>query len=191
MQKRRSQVREAQRTYQRRKDTATAIEKRRVDELLQVFSDLSSDIEALLQTASKTGTMYRDDEVSKHVQRLWSSYDSAINSPCVKPELRLQQVRNDQRLADHHSNQNFRVEAAPSNAIDEPSTTEVPIPLGRNSSDFDASEMRFDLVRFEETTVMQPFQRTSSVNGLMAGRSIFDIVKERQAALKEADKSTS
>lgn len=191
MQKRRAQVREAQRTYQKRKDHATASDKKRVDELLQVISDLSSDVESLLHAASKAGAMYRDDSMSKQIQRLWSSYDSAINHACVKPELRLLQLKNDRRLADHHSAENFRIEAASSDASNvegnanpqPPAIRQEPTPL------FDPTSVSFELVRFEETTVMQPFQRTSSVNSRMAGRSIFDIVKERQAAMKKADKA--
>ncbi|KAF1937937.1 hypothetical protein EJ02DRAFT_437485 [Clathrospora elynae] len=192
IEKRRAQVREAQRTYQKRKDTCTATEKRRVNELLQVLADLSSDVEALLQTASKAGTMQRDDDVSKAIQQLWSTYDGAINNPSVKPELQLQQLKNDLRLADHPSNERFRIPDASSSLRDDEATSSADPPARKDPKPlFDPTAMSFELVRFEETTVMQPFQRTSSVNEYMAGRSIFDICKDRQEAMKEADRSSS
>ncbi|CAO2652176.1 Nn.00g004590.m01.CDS01 [Neocucurbitaria sp. VM-36] len=191
IEKRRAQVREAQRAYQRRKDTATASEKQRVDELLQVFSDLSSCVEALLQASSKAGVMHRHDDVSKHIQHLWIAYNTAINDPSVTPELRLLQMKNGQRVSDHHSNENFINPAKSRETTNERPVTEA-LPLAVvPSTPFDPRDISFELVRFEETTVMQPFQRTTSVNGLMAGRSIFDVVKERQAAMKEADKAIS
>ena len=58
----------------------------------------------------------------------------------------------------------------------------------QDNTSFDPRGMTFQLVRFEGTTVMQSFQRTSAVNEYMAGKNIFEIVKERQAALKEADR---
>ncbi|KAF1840246.1 uncharacterized protein K460DRAFT_410846 [Cucurbitaria berberidis CBS 394.84] len=189
--KRRAQVREAQRTYQRRKETTTTSEKRRVDELLQVLSDLSSGVEALLQVSLEAGAMHRDDIVSKHIQGLWTSYDTVMNNPSITPELRLLQLKNGQRVANHRSNENYIVPARPSAPTTEHPDTQAVPPSMETSTPFDPSDMTFELLRFEETTVMQPFQRTASANRVMAGRSIFDIVKERQAALKEADKSTS
>jgi hypothetical protein len=49
--------------------------------------------------------MQRDDAISKHLQRLSSIYDTAINDPLVHPALRIQQVKNDRRLAGYHSNE--------------------------------------------------------------------------------------
>jgi SpoVK/Ycf46/Vps4 family AAA+-type ATPase len=171
-------VREAQRTYQKRKDTATETEKRRVDELLQLLSDLSSDVETLLQAASTAGNMDRDDDVSKNIQRLWSTYDTVISNEHVQPELRLLQVKNSKRKAA----QQARVDA-------------VPVPQEQGGSQdvatsapaFDVSDMNFDLVRFEETTVLSTFQRTNATDQYMAGRNIFEVVKERQAAMQEAE----
>ena len=192
-------MREAQRAYQKRKDNATATDKRRVDELLQVLSDLSSDVEAVLSSASKAGYMRRDDNLSSQIQRLWTSYDTAVNSACVKPELRLLQIKNDRRIAEHHSSDSFTINAPP---------TQVGLPIGQlgpprdlgveagmpnaeTSVSFNPSETNFDLLRLGETTVLQPFQQTASMNAMMKGRSIFDIVTERQAALKEAEKAAS
>lgn len=224
-------MRQAQRSYQKRKDTATALEKRRADELLQLLFDLSGNIEPLLQAASTAGNMYRNDEVSKSIQRLWTTYDIVINNACVKPELQMFQVKNSQRLASHQTKSNFRVvttgnvrdgqsdageplvprkgpipfdpsglnfelvrseettESQP--GIAESSVAERPAEAGlprKLPFPFDPSSLNFELVRFEETTVMSSFQRTAAADEYMAGRNIFEIVQERQAAMKEADR---
>lgn len=98
-QKRRAQVREAQRAYQKRKDSASESERRRCDDVLQVLSDLSMHIEALLQAAADGGVMKENGEVPEHIRRLWATYNTAINHPCLGPELRLLQVKNDRRQA--------------------------------------------------------------------------------------------
>ena len=166
-----------------------------MDELLQILSDLSSDVEALLQASSKAGAMHRDDEISKHIQRLWSSYDTAINNPSVTPELRLLQIKNGRRVASHHHNANFVLATrpdVPTNVpMNEQPDTNAPPPSTEPSAPFDPSDMSFELVRFQETTVMQPFQRTALVNGWAGGHTIFDIVKKRQKAMKEADRAAS
>jgi SpoVK/Ycf46/Vps4 family AAA+-type ATPase len=183
-QKRRAQVREAQRTYQKRKDTATAAEKRRADDLLQLLSDLSSDVESLLQAASTAGNMNRDDDVSKNIQRLWSTYDSVINNECIKPELRLHQIKNHHRLESHKVDSSLRNDDVSNVAQVDTNAGVVP---SRNAP-FDPSAMSFQLVRFEETTVMSSYQRTPITDQYMAGRSIYDIVQERQTAMKDAER---
>jgi hypothetical protein len=187
-------VREAQRTYQKRKDTATAIEKRRADDLLSILSDLSTEVENLLQAAAEAGSMHGDDNVSKNIQRLWSMYDNVVHNECIKPEMRLLQLKNDRRVAAHQGRASSHIAGASSaphaitnveavvntgaitdiGPVDMPSTTLIPA-------------LRFDLVRFEGTTVMSSYQRTAATDSYMAGRSIFEIVKERQAALKATD----
>jgi hypothetical protein len=185
MQKRRAQVREAQRAYQRRKDTATAQGKHRADELLQLLSDLSTDVESLLQAAATAGHMQRNDEVSRNLQRLWSTYDTVVNSDGVKPELRLLQLKNSRRLAAHHTSPNLPVDNEPSAPqLD----LEVNMPTRKSPNSYDPSAISFDLVRFEGTTVMSTFQRTAATTRYMGGKSMFDLAKERQAAMKDADR---
>jgi hypothetical protein len=160
-------------------------EKRRADELLQLLFDLSGEVESLLQAASSAGNMNRNDEVSKNIQRLWSTYDTVINNECINPELRLFQVKNTRRLASHKANDNRQVAASSSSARE---NTEVDTAEAQDESRFDPRGLNFQLVRFEGTTVMQSFQRTSETTEYMAGKTIFEIVQERQAALKEADR---
>jgi hypothetical protein len=170
-------VREAQRTYQKRKDTATETEKRRVDELLQLLSDLSSDVETLLQAASTAGNMQRDDDVSKNIQRLWSTYDTVISNEHVQPELRLLHVKNSKRQAAHQA----RVDTVPQEQGGSQIVATSPLA-------FDVSHMNFDLVRFRETTLVTTFPRTDATDQYTASRNIFELVKERQAAMREADR---
>jgi hypothetical protein len=194
--KRRAQIREAQRSYQKRKDTATATEKKRADELLTLLSDLSTDVENLLRAASAAGSMDGNDHMSKSIQRLWSTYDTVINNECVKPEMRLLQIKNSQRLASHEVNANPPAPNVPHAVTNVDTILNVGAVTNGKAAEtsedtfgaFNPSAMRFDLVRFEGTTVMSSFQRTAATDSYMAGRNIFDIVKERQAAMKAADR---
>jgi hypothetical protein len=154
---------------------------------LQVLADLSSDVETLLQAASKAGMMQGEHSVSKSIQRLWATYNTAINSPAIQPELRLQQLKNDRRLADDSSVQDGTIAVgcrhSPVNAttsIGRPMYGKSPTPL------LDLSTISFEQADFEETTVALSFQRV-----VLAGKSIYQEVQERQAALKEAERSFS
>ena len=136
-------MREAQRTYQKRKDTATVTEKRRVDELLQLLSDLSSDVESLLQAASIAGNMSHDDDVSKNIQRLWSTYDTVVNNEHVQPELRLLQVKNSKRQATHESSGESRAVVSTSAPVEQGVTPVLAPPFKTVVFPFDASDLSF------------------------------------------------
>ncbi|KAH8712019.1 hypothetical protein GQ44DRAFT_730891 [Phaeosphaeriaceae sp. PMI808] len=187
IEKRRAQVREAQRTYQKRKDTASATEKRRVDDLLQMLSDLATSVEALLQAASTSGSIHRNDGVSLNIQRLWTTYNTVVNNPCVEPELRLLQIKNNRRLATHQTNVNLQDGDLPTVPRQDAETI-IAAPSKTGPTSFDPSPINFELVRYEGTTVLSSFQRTSISDEYMGGRSLLDIVKERQAAMKAADR---
>lgn len=131
--------------------------------------------------------MYREDDLSKHIQKLWSTYNTAINSDCVKPELRLQQMKNDKRQADHRARANFRVVTGLRD-LQQEGGADADGPRRHKPVPFDAGDINFDFLGFEDTSVMQTFQRSSAINGRFAGKSIFDICVERQAAMKQADK---
>jgi hypothetical protein len=185
-------VREAQRTYQKRKDATTTTDKRRADKLLSVLAKLSSDVEALLQSASKAGLMQRDDNVSKNIQQLWTTYDTTMNDPAVQPELRIQQMKNNQRRTGHDGNQNGVNMVVSCGSPRDESTTSVRPMHGKDPTpQFDPSAVSFELADFEETTVALPFQRVAFANARMTGKGIYQVVQERQAALKEADQSFS
>ena len=156
-------MREAQRAYQ--KDSATASEKRRCDDVLQVLSDLSMDIEALLQAAADADVMEEEGELPDHIRRLWSTYDTAINSPCLGPDLRLLQVKNERRQAAHASTTRTSAEDhAKRRQLSQPS---------------DATNLEMSQVN--ETTLITNFA-TNQLNYPMGGpRSIFQVCRERQA----------
>jgi hypothetical protein len=187
VQKRRAQVRQAQRAYQKRKDTANATEKQRVDELLQLLSDLSGDVESLLQAGATNGNMFRDDEVSKNIQRLWSTYDNVISNENVNPELRLLQVKNNRRLANHQANPNFGLDNG-SNSMQQEHNPNAPVPQTSSEVTFDPSAIMMDLTRFRGTTVMKTYQPSAATDAYMAGRNIFQVVQDRQATMKEQDR---
>ncbi|KAF2867508.1 hypothetical protein BDV95DRAFT_610896 [Massariosphaeria phaeospora] len=178
IEKRRAQVREAQRSYQKRKDNFVASEKHRCDDLLQIVSDLSTEVEDLLRAASKAGIIGQPGDVATQMRRLWSVYDGVINNPSVQPELRLLQIKNDRRRADHQSSENFRVVAVrqPETLDQLPCSSSMPIP----------QEIDLELVRHDGTTLVQSFNPAASSSNIMAGRSIFDVVSERQAAFNNS-----
>jgi hypothetical protein len=184
VQKRRAQVRQAQRAYQKRKDTANATEKQRIDELLQLLSDLSGDVESLLQAGFTNGNMFRDDDVSKHIQRLWTTYDNVISNENVNPELRLLQVKNSRRLANHPS---FGLNNGNNTMHQEPNPN-APVPPNNSEVTFDPNAIMMDMTRFSGTTVMKTYQPSAATDNYMAGRSIFQVVQDRQAAMKEQDR---
>jgi hypothetical protein len=152
------------------------------------MSDLSTDIETFLQAASKAGLMNQQGELADQVRRLWSSYDTAINSPCVKPELRLLQVKNDRRMAEHHSSDGFRIDATPGI---QPENDTPEAPRSAEPTEIDLSMIDMDLVRVNESTLIQSFNEIHTSNRVMAGRSIFDVVRERQAAFNRSQEQSS
>jgi hypothetical protein len=188
LQKRRAQIREAQRAYQKRKDSAIATEKRRADDLLQVLSDLSTDVEALLQAASKAG-MPRDDDVSKQIQRLRSTYDAAINNDCVQPELRLQQIKNNRLLADSQNRPHLGSIPASRDTQEDCSLVTSLVPVSeRDATTFNYSDVSLELVRHGDTAVIQSYRHDQSYHANMAGRIIYDVCANRREAMRSADR---
>jgi hypothetical protein len=173
-QRRRAQVRNAQRTYQKRKDTASASVNNRCDELLQLLLDLSTDIESLLQAGAKSGRLEHTDDFADRLRKLWDSYDVVINKPCVSPELTLLQIKNGRRRADYQRQDIFRVGVSHGKA-DRTRSSSSPL----NGPDTDTSSPDMELVRVSEGTLIQPFKQSRD----LGGRSILEIVKQRQAQL--------
>ena len=131
--------------------------------------------------------MHQDDQVSKNIQRLWSTYDTVVSSDCVKRELRLLQVKNSRRIATHPEHTNLPAANAPSALqLDR----ESDVPSRKSPNPFDPSAISFESVRFEGTAVMSSFQRTAATDRYMEGKSMFDLIKDRQATMKEADRCT-
>lgn len=132
--------------------------------------------------ASKVGAMDQNDELSAQVRRLWNCYDVSINRPCVKPELRLLQLKNDKRQAAYKNQETFRISHAAENRGTS-GAAEV-------TNLVDPSNTDMSLVRGNDTTMLQSFHTTTR-NKAMAGRSIFELVLERQKQFHNSEKSPS
>lgn len=109
------------------------------------------------------------------IQRLWATYDTVISSEHVQPELQQLKDQNSKRKAVHDAREKDVV--ADHNAV-----------LERGFMSGEMNDFDFELGRIEGTTVMASFRQTPATERYMAGRSILDIIKERQAAMKEADR---
>ncbi|KAF2015663.1 hypothetical protein BU24DRAFT_421966 [Aaosphaeria arxii CBS 175.79] len=179
IEKRRAQIRSAQRKYQKRKDDAASSVHQRCDDLLQVLSDLSTSIEALLDVACETGSLEQSDELGSHTRRLWSTYDSVINKPCVGSELRLLQIKNNRRQERRKSGVNSSVAAVGEDGLE----------ASPNDPEHGADRMHdmpvvdLDNIRGNETTA---FVSYLVPGGSVVERSkgIFEVVAERQASLR-------
>ncbi|KAF2106997.1 hypothetical protein BDV96DRAFT_606812 [Lophiotrema nucula] len=170
------EVRNAQRTYQKKKDQVSSTTNQRCDEILEVLSDLSVDIEELLQAAVKSGLMGQKNEMATKVQKLWSSYDAAINKPIVNPELRLLQVKNHRRQAEFERMEPFRIRSAEGEPDSHTIAPQRAPPCPNNPHAVD-----MELVRHDGTTMIQPFNYGVTHYKSLAGKNIFDLVRERQA----------
>jgi hypothetical protein len=181
-------VRNAQRTYQKRKDEASHTVSQRCDELLQALSDLSTAVEDLLGSASKAGTLNQKDEMTTQMQQLWNTYDTVINQPSVQPELRLLKIKNGRRQADHQEKQKFIVDHLPRSKHGAWPMDRGIAQLGNMElAENDPSLIGMAPGRGDDTTLIQNFNETHSQSKIMGGRSIFDIVAERQAQLRNSE----
>jgi hypothetical protein len=125
-----------------------------------VLSDLSMDVEALLQAAADSGAIKEEGELPDHIRRLWSTYNTVINSACLGPELRLLQVKNERRQA-AHANATW-------------SGTETPAPPHPRDS------MDLDIKHVNETTLMTNFGTAQLHYPDPNPRGMFQMCRERQ-----------
>ena len=124
------------------------------------------DVEALLQAAADGGVMKEEGELPDHIRRLWSTYDTAINSPCLGPDLRLLQVKNERRQAAHANSAR--------------SSTETSAPsLPRDS-------MHLDIRHVNESTLMTNFGTAQLHYPDSGPRSMFQVCRERQPEFHSA-----
>lgn len=122
------------------------------------------DIETLLQAAADAHLLKEEGELPDHIRRLWSTYDTAINNPCLGPELRLLQVKNERRQAAHTS-------ATGTGAAGHAKRRQL-------SQSRDAMDLEMSHVN--ETTLITNFA-ANQLNYPSAGnRSIFQVCRERQ-----------
>ncbi|ORY17287.1 hypothetical protein BCR34DRAFT_583752 [Clohesyomyces aquaticus] len=180
--KRRAQVRNAQRTYQRRKESAVATATQRSDELLEVLSDLSMDVEELLRAVSVSGALDEKTDVGDRLRRLWSSYNVAIHSSCVKPELRLLQIKNDKRRADREARREPTRPAVISQLQPEcgQCTAGLKVVAVTERSRPGANDP--DPMGDVADNLLKPyFGHANSFLNPISGKTIFEVVSERQA----------
>jgi hypothetical protein len=92
-------------------------------------------------------------DLADKARQLWSSYDTAINSACLKPELRLLQVKNDRRKVEHQTRASLQ--AGPTLGS-QPSHNTQPTSDVNNATetDFMQVDMHFPLV--DDETIQQP-----------------------------------
>lgn len=185
IQKRRAQVRNAQRAYQERKDDAMATEKRKRDDVVQVLFDLSLEVEELFKIAVEAGIVHQENVLGIQLRRLCDTHEKVINSSCVEVDFKKLRSRNSGRrnILPSHANPLAIVAA----------TAEVDTLHSTTSSDAginSASAADLDLGGVNDTTIIAPYShlRVSSQGNskVMGGRSIFQVVADRQAAMRSA-----
>ena len=122
----------------------------------------------------------RDDEVGTQLRRLCDSYDDAIHRPCIMPELKALQIKNDQRRSDHQRHDDYqRSHLGHQQTLPQP-------PAGTISTGIDLS-----ITRGDSTTMIQSFKETPSKSKIMGGRSIFNVITERQAQFRASKDGAS
>ncbi|KAF2703739.1 hypothetical protein K504DRAFT_170792 [Pleomassaria siparia CBS 279.74] len=175
IEKRRAQVRNAQRAYQERKDGAMTTKKQKCSAILQVLSELSIEVEELLRLASIAGNLDRDDDVGAQMRRVKTTFDEATKRPCVAPELKqVREANLEKRRTD---------EEATNSGEDGASTPNLGPALPENRT------VDLDMTNIRESTLIGTYSRTLPRSHTMAGKGIFQIVSERQAAMRNAERS--
>jgi hypothetical protein len=170
-------VRNAQRSYQKRKDEAACSVNQRCEDLLQILSDLSIEVDLLLQIAARTGAIADDGELGYQLRRVWKDYDTAVNADAVLPDLRFLQTKNDRRKDEYGptilpKNTNRVVIAA--------SNSGPAIPKEGPVAHSDLSDLNLNLVRGDDSTMIQSFKQISGSKTLN-GRSYYQVLADRQA----------
>jgi hypothetical protein len=181
-QKRRAQVRNAQRAYQERKDDAMAIEKKKHDAILQVLSGLAIEVEDLLKVASNSPNLSQVGELENQIRRLRDAHAEAINDPRVKAELKQLRSKHPERrtIPPCHADPLAIVAA----------TEDMMQSEQAESSASAASAADTTLGRGNDIPLIAFYSHTHSrsQSKVMGGRNIFQIVAERQAAMRNAEK---
>ncbi|KAF2492716.1 hypothetical protein BU16DRAFT_541522 [Lophium mytilinum] len=194
--KRRAQIRSAQKKYRERKERATASQEQRCDELLRVISDISMELEELLKVACATGAMDTDDDLGEKLRRTASCYDSAIERPCIDPELRLLRTKSRQRRG------NSRPDTLSPPTDDEATPQPQHAPLNRDDSAPSTSTpntlrewretthlIELDLGRVSDSSLIQSFVPHPGRKKALGAKMMLDLIKQRQADLKAGRRS--
>ncbi|KAF2794263.1 hypothetical protein K505DRAFT_361253 [Melanomma pulvis-pyrius CBS 109.77] len=183
IEKRRAQVRDAQRAYQGRKDDAIATEKRKNNAVIQVLSELSIEVEEILKLASNAGVLDQNDAVGGQMRRLRAAYDEAVNRPCVEPELKKLRIEHTRRRVVRSSEDNSNV----ATTTNEGSQEEL---LFSKTHGAMSTTGDLELGRVNDTTLIAPYLTLCTESKFMGGRSIFQVVSDRQAAMRNTENSS-
>ncbi|KAF2807272.1 uncharacterized protein BDZ99DRAFT_500521 [Mytilinidion resinicola] len=184
--KRRAQIRSAQKTYRERKERATASQEQRCDELLRVISDISAELEELLQVACATGAIDRNDALGEKLRHTASCYDSAIERPCIDPKLRLLRTKSRQKR------ENNRPDTLGPPTDDEATPQPQSSPTRRDDSALSTlwswreipHRMDLDLGRVSDSSLIQSFRPHPGRKTALGAKTMLDLIKQRQADLK-------
>jgi hypothetical protein len=167
-----------------------AIEKKKRDAILQVLSDLSMEVEELLNVTSNTGSPDQDHVMRAQLHRLRDAHDKAINSPCVKAELKQLRPKNPGRRTVYPGHANPLAIVAATEEVMSSDLAE-----SSNAASASTSIANLGLGRVDDTTLIAPYYHTrvysQSMCKVMGGRSIFQVVVDRQAAMRNAENPPS
>jgi hypothetical protein len=156
-----------------------AIEKKKHDAILQVLSGLAIEVEHLLQVASTSPNLSQVGELENQIRRLRDAHAEAINDPRVEAELKQLRSKDPGRRTISPSHVDpLAIVAA----------TEDMMPSEQAESS--ASGADTTLGRGNDVPVIAFYSHTHSrsQSNVIGGRTIFQIVAERQAAMRNAEK---
>ena len=164
-----------------------ATEQKKRDAILQVLFDLSIEVEELLNITSNTGRLDdQEDAMRAQLHRLRDAHDEAINSPCVKVELKQLRLKNPRRRNVYPGHANPLAIVAATEEV-------MPSDLAEssNAATDSTSIANLELGRVDDTTLIAPYSHTrvcsQGMRKVMGGRSIFQVVADRQAAMRNAE----
>ena len=162
-----------------------ATEKKKRDAILQVLSDLSLQVEEILNVTSTAGSLDQEDAMRAQLHRLRDAHNEAINSPCVKVELEELRCKNPGRRTVHPCHANPLAIVAATEEV-------MPSDLAEsnNAATGSTSTAHLGLGRGDDTTLVFPYSHTRvpfhNKSKVMGGRSIFQVVADRQAEMRNA-----
>jgi len=155
-----------------------------------VLSELSMEVEELLNVTSDTRTLDQKDVMRAQLHRLRDAHDEAINSPSVKVELRQLRSKKSGRRTTHPGYGNTLAIVAATEEV-------MPADLAESSkapTNY-TSTADSELGRVSDTTLIFPYSHMrvhpQSKSKVMGGRSIFEVVADRQAAMQNAENPPS
>ena len=150
-----------------------AMEKQKYTVVLNVLTSLSTEVEELLRVASLAGTIDRDDQVGAQMRRLRDKFDDTMNQPPILAELEHLRHARERRTNREDPNRIMEVSQQELETTLTPSATPT---------------INWDPVRSNETTLIAPYNYTVTKPLMVGTKSIYQIVTERQQAMRDAER---